>query len=434
MTNLPNVLAIARNDLRLLWRDKLGLFWIIAFPLVFALFFGAIFGGSGDDGVGAMTVIAVDQDESDGSTAFIESLQENDAIFLKTATEGGAPYTRDEARDIVRRGNAVAYVLVPEGYDQGAMSMFAPDGPELEVGIDPARTAEAGFLRGMLTQASFARMQDMFTDPASALPNIDEIIADIETESDMPADQQETLTTFMRSFRTFMDDVDVDSLENDNAPSFEPAPIKTESVTRESSGPQTAFAISFPQAMVWGVMGCAAGFAISLVQERTRGTELRLLVAPNAWGHILAGKGLACFFMCCLTLTILTLVGAIFGVRLSNPIGWVMAVVCSSACFTGIMMLLSTLGKTEQAVAGAGWVAMMPFAMLGGGMVPLMVMPDWMRSLSNISPVKWVVLSLEGAIWRGFTIGEMLLPCGILLAVGAGAFFVGVQVLRRRGT
>jgi ABC-2 type transport system permease protein len=67
--------------------------------------------------------------------------------------------------------------------------------------------------------------------------------------------------------------------------------------------------------------------------------------------------------------------------------------------------------------------------MFGGGMIPLIAMPGWMQSAGSISPVKWAVLSLEGAIWRGFTLNEMLLPCSILLGVGALTFAVGVTVL-----
>lgn len=59
-------------------------------------------------------------------------------------------------------------------------------------------------------------------------------------------------------------------------------------------------------------------------------------------------------------------------------------------------------------------------------MVPLFVMPAWMRTLSDISPVKWSILALEGAIWRGFSLSEMLLPCGVLLAFGACFTILGM--------
>ncbi len=63
--------------------------------------------------------------------------------------------------------------------------------------------------------------------------------------------------------------------------------------------------------------------------------------------------------------------------------------------------------------------------MFGGGMIPLAFMPRFMATLSQASPVKWSILALEGAIWRGFTPIEMLLPCGVLVAVGAVCLAVG---------
>lgn len=55
-----------------------------------------------------------------------------------------------------------------------------------------------------------------------------------------------------------------------------------------------------------------------------------------------------------------------------------------------------------------------------------------MVTLSHICPAKWAVLALEGAIWRGFHLAEMLLPCGILLSVGVLSFGVGARILSRR--
>ncbi|MBU0717617.1 MAG: ABC transporter permease, partial [Planctomycetes bacterium] len=76
---------------------------------------------------------------------------------------------------------------------------------------------------------------------------------------------------------------------------------------------------------------------------------------------------------------------------------------------------------------GIGWAVLLIMAMLGGGMVPLIVMPGWMQTLSHVSPVKWAIVAMEGAIWRNFTLPEMLFPCGILLGVGVVCFAIGVR-------
>jgi ABC-2 type transport system permease protein len=107
------------------------------------------------------------------------------------------------------------------------------------------------------------------------------------------------------------------------------------------------------------------------------------------------------------------------------------ALVSAAICFVGIMMAMSVMGKTEESVAGAGWAILLVMAMLGGGMVPLFFMPGWLRAISSISPVKWGVLALEGAIWREFTVSEMALPVGILLGVGVLFFGIGVLIFSR---
>jgi ABC-2 type transport system permease protein len=59
-------------------------------------------------------------------------------------------------------------------------------------------------------------------------------------------------------------------------------------------------------------------------------------------------------------------------------------------------------------------------------------MPSWLRQFNHISPVKWGILALEGAVWRSFSFTEIMTPCLILLAIGAAAFLLGVFMLRRQ--
>jgi len=119
-----------------------------------------------------------------------------------------------------------------------------------------------------------------------------------------------------------------------------------------------------------------------------------------------------------------------FGVRPSSMGILALAGVSAAVCFVGFMMLIASLGKTEQTASGAGWAILMPMSMLGGAMVPQFVMPQWMQTAGMISPIRWVVLAIEGGIWRQFTLSEMVLPCAILIAVGMACFAAGTRGLR----
>ena len=82
--------------------------------------------------------------------------------------------------------------------------------------------------------------------------------------------------------------------ESDDRPGFELARIETHRrhaairartvPTRSVNKLRSKWDISFPQAMIWGILACAAGFAISIVRERKQGTFLRLQVAPVSRG------------------------------------------------------------------------------------------------------------------------------------------------------
>jgi ABC-2 type transport system permease protein len=297
-------------------------------------------------------------------------------------------------------------------------------------------------------QAAGRLMMDRFQDPASMRSLIDKSRKDIESNAEVSPAMRPVLLTMMSSLDTFMKSLaDTQAAEAASGgkpkatmPEFQVARIETLDVTREiPTGSNEALVrqirskwdISFPQAMMWGVLACAAGFAITLVRERKQGTLMRLQVAPVTRAQVLAGKATACFLAVLGVIVLMLVFGIWLGMRPRNS-GWLaLAALSIAVCFVGIMMLMSVIGKTEESVSGAAWSANMLMAMFGGGMVPLLFMPSFMKTLSNLSPVKWSILALEGAIWRGFTLSEMVVPCAVLICIGAVCLTIGTRVLSR---
>ncbi len=130
----------------------------------------------------------------------------------------------------------------------------------------------------------------------------------------------------------------------------------------------------------------------------------------------------------------MVILGMLLGMRPRSPWFLVLAAVCVAYCFVGVMMLMSVIAKSEEAVSGAAWGANIMMAMFGGAMIPLAFMPQFMKTISNASPVKWSILALEGSIWRDFTLVEMLPPCVVLVAIGTVCLTIGVFVLSRAKT
>jgi ABC-2 type transport system permease protein len=428
---MHGIWRLALKDLRQLSRDKFSLFWLFVMPLIMALFIGSMFGGGPSS---ALRIAVVDEDHSPASAKFLKALRGSEAVRLLTmrGEEGDTPLSFEEARDLVRWGKAAAYLHIRKGFgDNPAGFVPAPD--KLDLGVDPSRKAEAGLLQGVLMESLFSGMADLFANPQEARAEMKKASANVEKARDLSPEQKASITTLLVDLDRFLGDANWQGLNAKNSP-FANLKIRVTEVTGgDATGPRSAFEITFPQSITWGIFGCIAAFAISIVQERRTGTYLRLCVSPLSRAQILAGKGLACFLACVAVMAlVLGFARVFFGLRVNDPAKLALAITCSAVCFVGIMLAMSVLGKTERAVAGSVWALNMPLAMVGGGMIPLLFMPPWMQTLSNLSPVKWMIFSLEGAIWRGFSYAEMVLPCAILVGVGVAASCVGVVLLNRR--
>lgn len=443
---MKRILILAFKDLRLITRDKFGMFFMLAFPVMMALFFGSIMRFEQSESQ-SMKVAITDLDQSEQSRQFAAGLQENKAIDLQTLD-------RETAVNSVRRGKHVAVIILPKDFGKTA-GVFWETAPAIELGVDPSRTAEAGLLQGLVMQAMGKLTMSRFQDPGSLRPLIDDTRQKFLEDESISADMRPLLGDLMDSLSNMFQSIqdvqtssgpDGDSVSDggkaaDGFGGFQMANVQQIDVSREIDpkslsgvlrNVRSGWDISFPQAMVWSVLGCVAGFATLMVREQTLGTQTRLLVAPVTRPQLLVGKGVACFLCLLMVLSAMIAIAVILGMR---PRRWdllALAIVSISVCFVGLMLPLSLIGRTEQSVSGAVWGICTVLAMFGGGMIPVFFMPSFIQELSNYNPVKWAVYSMEGAIWRGFTFQEMLLPCGILVAVGLVALCLGSWMISRR--
>jgi ABC-2 type transport system permease protein len=417
--------AMVAKDLRLLSRDRMAFFFTFFFPLIMAVFFGTIFAG-GSSETREMSVTVVDEDRSAASRAFAHQLDAGPEFRADSMSLG-------DAREAVRLGKRTAFLVLPKGFGESRRRMFYGTPPEIALGLDPSRKAEGGMIQGVLTKYLSEDMSKAFAQPESMRARIPMQEADLDSASEMDPRQKSSIRHFLGELDRFLGDRATDSLTRAGgaAGAFKPVSFKQMDIARVRRGPRNAYEVSFPQGVLWAILSTAFSFALSLVLERTRGTLMRLRVAPIARRAILFGKALGCLLTILLVSTVLLLIGAlVFHVRPTSIPLLAAGLAAAAICFVGIMMLISSISPSQRGVSGLGWAVMMLMSMTGGGMVPLFAMPAWMQSVGSVSPVRWAILALEGAIWRDFTPAQMALPCGILLAVGVIGFALGTRVFR----
>ncbi|MBC8245862.1 MAG: ABC transporter permease [Verrucomicrobia bacterium] len=432
------VVLIALKDLKQLLRDRVGLFFLVGFPVMIGVFFGFVFGGGNQSGSIHLTVALVNEDPSEYSAKFVEALESGGSVGLVRTN-------REPALEMVRKGKLAGVIVVPEGFGETAGMMWGGKPATVRVGVDPARKAEAGMLKGLVLEAAgqlVPHRMNRFLSSTNGMAELfdEETLAGGQVGTVLPVEVEGALTNLFESLKQLRKANLVATSRSESSgamPDMSVVKVEQIDVVRERRNGELAkvrssWDITFPQAIMWGVLACAAGFAVTIVREQVRGTLLRLQVSSIPRWQVLAGKSLACFISVIFVVLFLIGVGMAFGMRPKEPLLLSLAVVCVASCFVGITMLMAVWGKTEEAVGGAAWAVGMVMSMFGGGMIPLTFMPAFMKSISHISPFKWAILSLEGAIWREFTFAEMLFPCGMLLAIGAGTFAIGHAILKRR--
>lgn len=420
------LLALALKDIKILFRDRMGFFFTVIYPLVVAILFGSMFGGNRSSKPNQIALAIADEDSTLESRGFIDSLKVmEDLEIIETSRQDGL--------EKVRLSKVVGCVVIKKGFGEASKNLFWGDPPSVELAVDPSRRVEQAMLEGILMGKASQRFKEFFSNPRSQLQNVEKARAQLETSQTIPKDLKRNLIGLLDqvgSLASYQLRHEMDSLMTLKKANFTPIKIIHSDVEVWTRRLRNAYAITFPQAASWVFIAVTAGFSTMLVAERSQGTLMRLLVSPLPRQRVMLGKAIACFASMVFVTTMLFTIGYFgFGVVPNSIPMLALAVLCSAICFVSLAILLSSLGQTPHAVAGVTWATLLVASVFGGGMVPLILLPSWMARAGSFSPIKWAILSIEGAVWRQFTLREIIKPCGILLSMAALSLFVVFRLL-----
>ena len=191
-----------------------------------------------------------------------------------------------------------------------------------------------------------------------------------------------------------------------------------------------------PQAAA-GMAVMFALFALKLVganvlQERTWHTWDRLRASPARSGDVLIGKAVPLLGV--LTLhqgLILAYAVVVFGLRPAAPWWAVLLVVIGwSSCVLILGAASATLVRTPAQLSTAGDIAAILTSMLGGALVPIALLPSWLRALAPLSPGYWAMRCYRGVLADPATV-SMASVAGLAAFVALG-LIVCASLLRVR--
>ncbi len=405
---IKKVLVIAFNSLKVTFRDKGNLIWLIIMPIVWTTLLGTMSTpGGGDEKI---PVGFLNSDRGIYGEVFEEILKKEESIKIVAMAEDD----EDKMRNLVKDTKLSVGVIIP-----GDFSEKLKVREKVVIKILKSERGSSYFLEELIEKVA-GRISINALAANFTVEKISERRMVLEEE--VLEDEKERI--WEEAF------VKADAF-------FEPAPsIGIEYVVlsvekREENIPIGVEASSPGFAVMFVMMGvCFAG--VAMVQERHNKTLARLLTTPTEKFFIISGKMLGFFLVGFMQFMILILFGQlVLKVNWGNlPLGVLLLVVSYVLSVTGLGTLLSVVVRTSAQAGAFAVLISMVTSMLGGAWWPIEIVPKFMQTIARFTPQYWAINGFNKIITRGFGITEILPNFYVLLVISAISLLLAIRFFR----
>jgi ABC-2 type transport system permease protein len=428
------LIATVHKELILLLRDKVGLSVLFFMPAALVIVMSIVQDSAWKSIKETdLEILFVNKDHSFLGDSIEDGLLSSEHFKVIKDIDGVA-LTEDKAREVVSNGDYQVCVVVAEGTTErarekaglvvgeslGANMPFLSLGGPAEAGtpgsegdendvfvyLDPAirgsfKESVVNSLRGFIRSVGMKMVLEAFLD---SLPGA----LDAERE---PI-RFEDLVGLKESFASGRDAHVVPTSVQQNVPAW------------------TMFAMFFVVIPLSG----------SLISETVEGTMNRLRTMPVSYLSVMLGKIIVYVAVCMSQFGLMLLIGVYLLPRFGLPalelsFGHLPAAVvamASALAATGFGSMFGTIFRTQDQAATFGAVTVVIAAAIGGVMVPVFVMPDFMQKLSIVSPLGWGLDAFLDILVRGGSMGSVLKELALLAGFFVATIGVSMLVFRRR--
>ncbi len=356
-------------SVKMVYRDRIALFWAMAFPLMFVALFGLFSMGMTGNNLGKLAYIDA---AGDGLSAHFKQAVSDAGVF--TLTED---YTDPEEAKEAMRNNKINFVLVVEKAQdgEGGTAVFPDITLYTDVKNQNINAAAISFFDSLKQQFYAATM-----------------IAQIDYVLGLDIDPQ--AKQFYSGLKK--------ALQSASQP-----------ISHQEGGknPVTYFDMVFVGLICMGIMNYAVtGFAINLATMREQKILKRLLTTPLPIRRFMLGEVLAYLALAFAQLGIMLAVGVgMFGARIYA--GWwflFLLVFLGALLFLSLGFFLAAFARTANAAAGMANGIAIPLMFLGGVFFPLEVLPGPFYQVVRFLPLAPMIQSMRSVCLEGDPVSSQL--------------------------
>ncbi|WP_452227145.1 ABC transporter permease [Lacinutrix cladophorae] len=316
--------------------------------------------------------------------------------------------TETEAKDLVFSGKNQLAIIIPEHLSSDLEKKVTQnvEGIISKFGLEEENETEAIVIPKKEVKLYFDPATQL-TFKSSVKNGIDKMISKIETQSIYKAFQEQ-----------ITDDPAEVIFETDSFISFkEILPIKNDEEILPNSVQHNV-----PAWTLFAIFFIIVPLSINIVKEKSQGTFVRLRTNPVSYATVLGGKTLVYLCVCIIQFILMLAIGVYLfpamglptlDVSGRLPLLFIVAIFSGLAAI-GLGLLLGTIAKTQEQSAPFGATFVVILAALGGVWVPVFIMPKFMQTLSNISPMNWGLNAFYDVFLRNTGLSKILPEIGLL--------------------
>jgi len=364
---MRRLVTLSRANLKSFVRNRAGLFWTLAFPVVLVGLFGTIFSGSDAP---TFNVGWVDQDRSAASAELRAAVAANAPVTLVDGT-------LDAEQAAMRKGTVDGIIVIPAG-----------TGGAIAAGRGGTATAPA--VLTLITDPSRSTTSQALSQIANGI-----VMGTNAAESGRPPSLALTAQT-----------------------------IQTEQLNSVSYFVPSILGMALMQ------LGIFASIPLvqqreTLILKRLNATPLprRTFVASNMVVRLVLAAAQ--------TVLILAIGTELLHVKVTGDWLVIVGFVALGAVtFTSIGYLIASFARTEEAANGMTSVVQFPMMFLSGIFFPLQILPDWLRGVATFMPLTYLGDALRQTMVGGAPFAPLGVDVAVLAGWLVVCFGISARFFR----
>lgn len=395
------IYKIALKDLKIVFRDKKALAIMLLMPISIMLILGITFNNmfSNDVIIKSFKIGVVNEDDGNMSDIFVNEVLHEGMKEVFDVTE--VEYS--EGKKLLRNEEVSVILIIPENFTS---NIYKNNPVEIDIYAHMDKKFQSNIVKGVAQ--GFA---DNISYNHAAISALSGVCRKYEIPLDVNFEEISKTTALMNNLQQEI---------SNKVPEFKE--IQTEKYKNLSAMEyySAAMLIMF---LLFGV-----NFGIRrMVEERENNTLKRLMSTRVNRFTLITGKYLGLLFITSVQSVILILFTSIvYGVDWGDSVlGLVLVIGCSILAASALGMFIASVSGTAKAADAISMVLIQSFTIIGGGMVPLFIMPDMMKKTAKITLNYWAVRALHNMM-LGSDMGVVLPCCGILIVMAVGYLVFGI--------